>query len=838
MEANYISVALDRGLDFVTPPMMAETGTLLDAVNYELTAALGYARYEGYERCDGSSDGGISGYYSVTAIRTASLPVTPSPVVGDAVYRLTYKDSSPAVDNVLTENFIGVVLDWAQSGSTYTLIYSPIGDNAGLGNGATLRVGEAYVTTTSAVVDGRTTALSPDNYLVNIRTYSQALRELVQSADANIAGVHYSRDHIYEVVDAPSMSVDTTTFGLTVGMEIAYHGKVYAVLELDDDGLVLRDTGRLRITTDDDIVRINLDDSEDVVGEFVGNFGTSSTKGYIVKRKNVREGRGATPLSAAYSYRYIDGSGSLPFPTGLGHGPYTVTVNPADGTGSFSVHVHQITHDGGDFSSGDATGVVSYSIISKSGTVRDWSWVGDEIVTDNGSLTISAVLDVGSLAGTQTLQASKTGASSNAGGLHYQFLTANFYGREDLKQFYGCYGAGRAFWCDGERYGNIVTSEDAALDIPKYVAFHAGNRLALGFAAGSVMFSVVGEPCNFSGLQGAIEVAIGDGITGLVEAFNDSTIVFGKRTIRRVVGSSPDDFGMQTVSSSSGALDYTAAVVGTTVVFTSPTGVSTLEQTQAYGEFVGASATAPIYTWLNPRLAVDTSSIEPSGVVCGYAVRAKNQYRLVLRNGDIVAVTFTTNGPKTTKLRFGVNYPDLRIPLAWDSSVGDDGTEWLLMVWDYDAALAGIAGVVGTIPDPQRLYRLDYGWGFDGKVFDSFFEMLHAFPTKGYTYNTIRQVRMHGLGYGIASLEIRSSGLEKDYDQDYHKRSQDISMPTKAKILYKQLQPVTAMVDEANWGLGVKLRVRTSLTPGGDNTEPKHVCQVMQLYTTEGTGDI
>lgn len=82
MASNFTTVLLDRGLDFVTPPMVAETGTLLNGRNYEITAALGYSRYDGYERCDGGSDGGITTYYTVQLTNTSGLPSGPAPDCG------------------------------------------------------------------------------------------------------------------------------------------------------------------------------------------------------------------------------------------------------------------------------------------------------------------------------------------------------------------------------------------------------------------------------------------------------------------------------------------------------------------------------------------------------------------------------------------------------------------------------------------------------------------------------------------------------------------------------------------------------------------------------------
>lgn len=843
MADNFITVPLNRGLDFVTPPMIAETGTLLSALNYEVTSALGYSRYDGYERCDGGADGGISTYYTVTLIPTdEELATTPAPPVGSTIAKVSYRTNGVYdVNDITAREYAGVVLSWDFDGTTAQLVYAPTGSSVGLPAGAQLEInGNIYFTTTTIAVDGRTTATSASAYLESVRSYSASLRALVQTSPSAIAGVHYSRDHLYQVVDCPAFTVDTSSLSSWVkGDRVAYSGKLYDLLEVTDNEVVLRPT-EYSFTTASTTKLYKVGPAGTVVADvdFTGVPAQESAYGYLIRRNGVSEPRGYTVMKPSYAFRYGNGSGEIPALTGLGAGNYTLALGTSGET--LTVKLTQVSHDFGDYATSDAGGIISLAVVSASpGATRNYPMVGDVLTIAGGTVELETLVDIGSLAGTKALAPTKASLLASAQGYkYYQFLTANFYGRADLRQFYGANGVTRAFWCDGETYGSIVTMDDTELDTPKYIAFHANTRLALGFDAGSVMLSVVGQPYNFSGVQGAMEVATGDNITGLIESYNDSTIVFGRRSIRRITGTDESTLELQTISANSGALDYTCASIGSTVVFTSPTGVSTLDQAAEYGDFVGQNATSSIYTWLNPRLTVDTSTIEPSGVVCAFPVRSKNQYRLFLRSGEVVAVGFTTEGPKITMLRFGVRDADLRIPIAWDSSVADNGQEWITAVWDRHASLSGIGGVVGTIPDSRRLYRLDYGWGFDGRTFDSYFELIHNFPTQGYTFNTIERVRMHGLGYGIASLQIKSSGLEVDYDQPYHRAVQDISMPVKPVVLYNQMQPVTSIIDQANWGLGIKLMIKTSLDFDTAAVEPKHICQVLQLHTQQGVNDI
>lgn len=102
----------------------------------------------------------------------------------------------------------------------------------------------------------------------------------------------------------------------------------------------------------------------------------------------------------------------------------------------------------------------------------------------------------------------------------------------------------------------------------------------------------------------------------------------------------------------------------------------------------------------------------------------------------------------------------------------------------------------------------------------------------------VERIRMYGQGHGVASLNIKSSGIEEDFEQSYHDTVQDISMPINVTLLTGNMRPVTSIVDQANWGLGVKLRVQGNYGENTALTEPSHICQVFVLHTrTEGATD-
>ena len=85
---------------------------------------------------------------------------------------------------------------------------------------------------------------------------------------------------------------------------------------------------------------------------------------------------------------------------------------------------------------------------------------------------------------------------------------------------------------------------------------------------------------------------------------------------------------------------------------------------------------------------------------------------------------------------------------------------------------------------------------------------------------------------------VKSAGIEGDFDQAYHSTIQDISMPRTMTTFYRSMKPVTSIVDQANWGLGVKLRFQGTQAESLTTTEPSHVCQVLILHLNrEGVTD-
>lgn len=217
----------------------------------------------------------------------------------------------------------------------------------------------------------------------------------------------------------------------------------------------------------------------------------------------------------------------------------------------------------------------------------------------------------------------------------YQFVTENFYGDPELNSMYGVHGLPRAFAYNGDYFYKIHTQPDPVKDSPRSVANHHGH-LALGFHGGRVDISVVGEPYNFNGIDGASSWAFGDKVVGLLPLSGTILGVFGAKSIWGISGTTVDNFATQVISPNIGAIEYTITDMGFPV-YANAYGIYTLSQTQQYGDYLGQPMSKDISPWLRPRLLRKPTSDKE--VVCAFPVRSKNQYRLCFSDGYVTSMT-------------------------------------------------------------------------------------------------------------------------------------------------------------------------------------------------------
>lgn len=862
MSNAVLPITLNKGLNTVVPPLMAEPGTLIDVLNYEVADTVGYRRIDGFEAYDGYPNGAISSYFRIyiTAVdpldqtlvgpgsilsretdegfSTNVAIVTSNMIAGDGVvpngYDAVLFHNTESLQT--TENFLLQV-----DGESYIQLENEeafllIDNEEELG-------ANFYITTTDGVkfavtVDGTATEggtlVTAEEYLTNLRSYQTLLRSLVTSAPAPVVGLYWLEDRLLVVVNALTITLNQASANPAPkpGRLFRWDGRIYRLLTspfVEDTGIktyslsfaYVRDSN----TINNNLVEIDVNDTDITVWmtDVTINGSPSqdeSRSAYMGYYSNLDTGgiRGFIPLTSSVKTTFANGNYASAFGPPITFG---AEDDPADayyvigdaGATVLKVRLNAPTEVEGEWTAGTATGILQFIVIKTITGTRDYPMSGDALYADEAGTTkiadITGEGEYGALSGNIALDEENS---------KYVWNTYNFYGNLSMLSAYGANGAGRSFWANKYGWGLINSVPDESLDRPKYVAFHQ-NSLVLGYRRGSLQFSVAGEPQNFNGLEGAIEVATGDQLTGLLELPGDSLAVFGKRTIRRIVGFS-DNLQMVTISGSSGCLDYTACLVGSNAVFTGVNGITTLEQTAAYGDFAGVRLSDAIGNYIRPRVVSTFSASERGGVAFAYPVRAKNQYRLVFTTGEQIIITITGDGPKVSKMSYNTAGV-VRVPYAWSSEIAASGKERLHVSWD-------------TTNNRTMTYELESGWGFNGLTFRHYFDLSHIFFENGTSHGTIDGVRLYGQGYGVATLDVAASGIETDFSQPFSERVQDISIPNGLESLFDTMLPVTNIVDHANWGLGVKLRIQGTTGEASSSTEPSHNCQAVIIHMRTG----
>lgn len=307
----------------------------------------------------------------------------------------------------------------------------------------------------------------------------------------------------------------------------------------------------------------------------------------------------------------------------------------------------------GNFKTADASGVLE---LQPTLTVMDGTqtWIGDDwtihsgypATDDNQIGTVAArPVDDGigqSYNGLPTQQDIVTNRS------RYEMITTNFYGDSKLDSIYGVTGVSRAFAYNGRFFHYIFTQPSEELDNPRHIAHHH-SHLTLGFDNGRVDISVIGEPYNFSGLEGASSWAIGDPVVGLLPLSGTLLGIFCQKSVWGISGTTVDNFATQVIAPRIGAIEYTIADMGFPV-YANAYGIYTLSQTSEYGDYLGTPMSQDVSPWLRPRLLRKYTSRKE--VVAAWPVRSKNQYRLAFNDGFILSMTLNAGSQTAPTFSF------------------------------------------------------------------------------------------------------------------------------------------------------------------------------------------
>ena len=397
-----------------------------------------------------------------------------------------------------------------------------------------------------------------------------------------------------------------------------------------------------------------------------------------------------------------------------------IDATPSGGVGSVSVTVYYRRRDAAVYAwtgaSDIALNLVDVQLVSGSyagGDAAGWLVIdipgaGFGQVISNGMQLRTAPAGAGDLLCTVTsgdqpirlpgwpdLQANQS---------QYRFIATNYYGMADYQSVYGVSGASPAFTFDGSRLLWIRTPVDPRQDLPRHIARH-GAALVLGYYPGAYILSVVGQPTNFRGEDGAVSIEIGERLTNLLPAMGDALLVTGIKQTKVLHGLDPATYQQDTLSDERGAMEYTGADVGRLLI-TDALGVAAADATQAFGDLTRNYLSMAVQPWLAPRLRSTLGAASNlQQAITAQAVRYKNQYRLYFRDG--YCLTMTANDPPEFTLQ---RYGDDDAPFTMASittGIDIDGRERVFGSFDADA-------------NRGYVFELDHGNTFDGQPIAAF----------------------------------------------------------------------------------------------------------------------
>jgi hypothetical protein len=370
---------------------------------------------------------------------------------------------------------------------------------------------------------------------------------------------------------------------------------------------------------------------------------------------------GWTLISLGYEVTYSVGIGAQPVEGD------TITQ------GGVTAVVKRITVESGTWAGGNAQGRFIFNTIS-----------GGPFAV--GATTAGAVCSIGN-------QTTTTIANQNG---RYEFINASFSGSTDKFRMYGCDGKNRAFEFDGTTFVPIKTG--MATDTPTHIIEH-GHMLFLSFF-GSVQNSALGDPLTWTVITGASEIALADAVTGFSEQPGSSTqgalAIFCRNSTYLLYGTSTANFQLIPQNPEQGAIPYTIQNVGRPHVF-DDRGITRLETTQNFGNFIGSTISQRVQTWLLGRRGIVTDS---------HIARDKSQYRIFFSDGSAAYFTINQSAQTPTISMMPIVFP---IPVSCSSSQETYGGGSELI---YFGSTNGF------------VYQMERGTSFDGTSISAYLELF------------------------------------------------------------------------------------------------------------------
>ena len=211
---------------------------------------------------------------------------------------------------------------------------------------------------------------------------------------------------------------------------------------------------------------------------------------------------------------------------------------------------------------------------------------------------------------------------------HYKTILTNFTGSAGSIEIVGVDGVNPAFRYNGTAFTQITGP--ITPDKPTHVQALPSQVLLLAYRGGSLVFSGVGEPEEFSPVDGGGEIALADEITGMELQPDNSMAIWCRNRTYVLYGTSSADFNLTTLTTNTGAIQGSVQSIGDSI-YLDDRGLTRLNRVQQFGNFDSATISQKV----EPLLKRYTTRVTTS-----FVIKSKNQYRLCFDDGTGLIVTF------------------------------------------------------------------------------------------------------------------------------------------------------------------------------------------------------
>lgn len=192
----------------------------------------------------------------------------------------------------------------------------------------------------------------------------------------------------------------------------------------------------------------------------------------------------------------------------------------------------------------------------------------------------------------------------------------------------GVDGVNPAWKWDGTTY-TLINGTGAPSD-PSFVETFLNRLVLSGYSSNrsGITLSVPYEDTNYSAAAGAIEVFVGEEVTGL-KNFRNQLYIFTKKGIYKLVGSTSADFVVQPVTSEIGCVaGDTIQEVGGDLIYLAPDGFRSVAGTYNIGDVDLSLQSRAIQPIVRERILGDTGITQYTS----FPIRKKGQYRCLVYN--------------------------------------------------------------------------------------------------------------------------------------------------------------------------------------------------------------